>query len=1141
MKRKNLIFNILLLICTIFICPTIIADDGQYVISFYAVNESLNGSINCTWNKLLTHEFSLSCNNKTFTFYKENNRIGFATNVETCLVSNKSQKLKINSLYTKINICDHFEELDSKKTLRLNYLDLYPQLYKFTDESNSFNYNNGYSGIYNASMKITYYIEIRPSEVKCTNIGTTSGETDLIYDEPIRIQATKGFHPDVYKWRYSFTDADGFPVNGYLTPYKTEDNGATIYVRGSDFLSKSTFNHLVETQRPISISLDDKESYFKPLLSNNINLTAKPSSPKIKEIIVKGPKCYGEDAEQVTIKLDRDLLKGEVVKFTLTHENGKPQIIDSISHTGDNKIIFDYKDTIKIGKWKVDIIGRYLNSEKTLTDSYSGGEGYKGTFIVNDKEPLKVKIDSTHAVRCYGEENGEILCSFQNGYGYYNYILKDTANKEIKKRTKILTDTCVIIGLSPLEYKLSISDANGCEFEYAETITIEEPDAINLSDVSYSNPTCHGYYDGSINCTTTGGNGEYIINLHNSIGDIIDKDSITMSTSTFNNHCEGYYSLSAKDTNGCTSNTTGVTLEAPEALSLSLETKNVTINGTDNGRLSASFSGGTEPYTLSFDNKELNYQFPLDDVLINSNMYAGEGTVTLLDNNECSTSATYNITEPDTISAIVKQIDFIKCFGDNTASLQIDSIAGGMGGYTIEWFEDGDFISKDTSISSLPAGEYLVFVKDSVGAVKDYVITIDEPKKINLLSSVINTACVGEASGSILLNANGGSAPYKFSLNEQYSSSGEYNQLEAGYYNISVEDENGCKTEDTEEVKTLSDINLNVTSSSPTCYNINDGTISISINNGVGPYYVRCTEDNFLQVENNLELTNLEAGSYNIEVQDALGCIKTADAILTEPTEFNIELPEKIYLCNDQSEVVNIENERITNVDWYLNNDLVHTGLKNTLTQEGVYKLDFLYDNLCHSLGEIEVDTINKKVDANFLVAAEIPINDDAHLLNITKAENYDYQEWIYPTNDAWVYGEDENSMQLVFLKEGTWNVGLISYLDKCTASQFKTVKTFIPDSNFEQEENTYLISELSIDKSPNNGKFTAKIELSDKTDIKLYLYNASNGHIIDSKETSGEKLYEIPFSVSTTAGEYILLAVAPIWQKSKWIKMIIK
>ena len=192
-------------------------------------------------------------------------------------------------------------------------------------------------------------------------------------------------------------------------------------------------------------------------------------------------------------------------------------------------------------------------------------------------------------------------------------------------------------------------------------------------------------------------------------------------------------------------------------------------------------------------------------------------------------------------------------------------------------------------------------------------------------------------------------------------------------------------------------------------------------------------------------------------------------------------------------------------------------------------------------MGEIEVDTINKKVDANFLVAAEIPINDDAHLLNITKAENYDYQEWIYPENDAWVYGEDENSLQLVFLKEGSWNVGLISYLDKCTASQFKTVKTFIPDSNFEQEENTYLISELSIDKSPNNGKFTAKIELSDKTDIKLYLYNASNGHIIDFKEATGEKSYEVSFSVSTTTGEYILLAVAPQWQKSQWIKMIIK
>ena len=328
--------------------------------------------------------------------------------------------------------------------------------------------------------------------------------------------------------------------------------------------------------------------------------------------------------------------------------------------------------------------------------------------------------------------NGKIFCTFHDGNGYYNYILKDTEGKEIKKRTKILTDTCVIIGISPLKYKLSVTDANGCESENKEEITVGEPTPVILSASVDSNPKCQWSYDGGISYNTSGGTGNIKCYLQNFAHEV--KDS-TYSNS-FSGLSAGTYYLSAKDTNNCFSDNIKTRLEAPEALNLSLETKNVTINGTDNGSLSASFSGGTEPYTLSFDNREFFYQFPLENHLLDGNIYAGEGTVTLLDNNGCYTSKNYNITEPDTISAVVKQIDFIKCFGDNTASLQIDSITGGMGGYSVEWIGTDDFTSKDTIISNLPAGYYLVTVRDSVGAITNYEITIDEPKKINLLSSI---------------------------------------------------------------------------------------------------------------------------------------------------------------------------------------------------------------------------------------------------------------------------------------------------------------------------------------------------------------------------------------------------------------------
>lgn len=1105
-------------------------DEAIYTVNFYVKYSNIDNNFNKTSRIIYNYLYLNNANNKNLGFTITSHII--QTTSSTYHISPQESKFKVN---LESSISSNFVEI-TNPTYKYNIKEIYIKPNKYDLGTGNFQgrFYNQYigSGTFNL-FRVSYHLEIRPERIKCS----TSDERELLYEDTICIRATKGFPKEVYKWRYSYKNANGVTIEGNFTPFKTEDNGATIYVKGSDFLNETQFNELVESQNGITIIPDGAEEYNKPLYVESVNLTARPTCPFIiKPIEIIQPKCYGYNAEQVKIKLSRGLLKGEVVKFILTHENGT-KVFDSIFHAGKDEIIFDSKNKIEIGNWDVDILGTYLDKDNKPQASYSGGEDYNGKFMVNDKEPLKVLIDSIHTIKCYGENNGEIFCTFQNGNGHYNYILKDTESKEIKQRAKILTDTCVIIGLSPLEYRLSVTDSNGCESENKEDIIIKQPDPILLNASVDSNPKCQGSYDGVIKYNASGGTGNIKCYLQNLLHEV--KDSTY--SKLFSGLNAGTYYLNATDTNGCTSDTIETFIYEPDALSLSLDIKNVTINGQNNGEITANINGGgTEPYYIIFNNGN-NPNYPLDNKVYFYNQRAGKGTISLYDSNGCSTSADYTITEPDTISAIVKQIDFIKCFGDNTASLKIDSIAGGMGGYSVEWNGTDDFTSKETYLGNLSAGYYLVTLKDSVGAKTIYAITIDEPNKINLLSSVTNTACMGEASGSILLNANGGTAPYKFSLNEQYSTNGEYNQLGIGSYNVSVEDENGCTTDSIVEVKTLSDINLNVTSSSPSCYNINNGTISISIDNGVRPYYVRCTDDNFLQVENNLELTNLEAGNYNIEVKDALGCIKTAEAILIQPEEFSFELPEKIYLCNEQSKDINIESERVTNVDWYLNNDLIHTGLNNKLTQEGVYRLDFLYDEQCHSFGEIEVDTINKKVDANFLVAAEIPINDDAHLINITPKESYEYVEWIYPTNEAWVYGEDEHSFQLVFLNEGIYQVGMIAHNDKCTASLFKTIKTFTPSGNNASEDNTYHITELSIDKSPNNGKFISYVNLSAKTDVKLYLYNASTGHIIATEEVSGEKTYEIPFSVNATAGEYILLAVAPQWQKSKWIKMIIK
>ena len=989
------------------------------------------------------------------------------------------------------------------------------------------------------TFTIYYNLEIRPKEIKCDSIEKTDNENLLLYEKPICIQATKGFPKEVYKWRYSYKNANGVTIEGNFTPFKTEDNGATIYVKGSDFLSESQFNELVESQNGITIIPDGANEYNKPLSVEGVSLTAKPTCPFIiKPIEVLQPKCNGYNAERVKIKLNRGLLKGEVVKFLLTHENGTPQILDSLSLTGEDEIIFDYNDRIIIGIWNVQISGTYLDKDNQPSSSYSETNNHQGEFTITAPEPITINNISQTTASCIGRADGTISCEVNGGTGEKTCSLYSSDKKFISNGT-FMDGKFLFTGLSKGSYYIEATDKNGCISEKSNSIEILEPEPLKIEVSDITNLQCFGDSDGVISYATSGGTGNKTVFLKYPNGYVKENDE---DSNSFSGLSAGTYYLSATDENGCVTNKdTEFKISEPDSLWLELTTTDATIFGNCNGTLSASFGGGTTgSYKLEVTDETITSFFPELNKPLSSDLCAGESEVTLIDGNNCTTTKKYIINQPDPLTAKVIQVDTIKCYGESTASLIVDSIKGGIPPYNVVWNND-ILPDEDREINHLPAEEYKVKVTDSMGAEIELYITIDQPKRLELRSSDITPAfCSGDSTGNISLIAEGGTLPYKFFLEDTLSTSGEYASLPAGTYTARVEDKNNCFTENLFTIETLSTLTAKISAESPKCDYLNDGFIDLYVDNGLEPYKITWYADDKVLKEDIFKMSELSAGEYSVIVQDAAGCVEKVDTTLYKPEEFNIELPEKLYLCIDQTYPITLENSRIDSAVWYFKDKEYSKSLKTRLKKEGLYNLDIAYDKYCHEYKTIKVDTINKSVKANFLVAEDIPINDDAHLINITSKEDYDYVEWVYPENDAWVYGEDEYLFQLVFLNEGTFQVGMISHKDKCEASLFKTIKTFTPEKGIAIEENSYNITQLSIDKSPNNGTFTAHIELSAKADVILYLYNASTGHVIASEQDKNNKTYDIPFSVTTAAGEYILLLIVPEWEKSSWIKMLI-
>ena len=137
----------------------------------------------------------------------------------------------------------------------------------------------------------------------------------------------------------------------------------------------------------------------------------------------------------------------------------------------------------------------------------------------------------------------------------------------------------------------------------------------------------------------------------------------------------------------------------------------------------------------------------------------------------------------------------LACFGDTNASVSFN-ISGAEAPYTYT------STPPDVDFSMLGAGSYSVTVTANNGQTATTSFEITQP--IELLASTDQTPDNGQASGTAIVTASGGTPPYSY-LWSNGGTTATIKQLPAGTYSITVTDANGCETETTVEVDTQVD------------------------------------------------------------------------------------------------------------------------------------------------------------------------------------------------------------------------------------------------------------------------------------------------------------------------------------------------
>lgn len=559
-------------------------------------------------------------------------------------------------------------------------------------------------------------------------------------------------------------------------------------------------------------------------------------------VVVNNVTCRGDSDAQVIV----------------TMSNGNPDYEWELFDSGNNSVqtgtAFFPSNVITIGGLGVD----------SYTLEVEDDDGCTGTINFNIIEPAQFLganlIDQTNAT-CSNSTDGSLEVVGTGGWGGYTYAWYNSSSA-------FLGNTAAITGLTPGDYTVVITDANGCQV--SPTYTITGPAAItNASSLTHA--TCNGDTDGAIDITPGGGNGTFSYLWSNGA-----------TTQDLTGIGAGSYSVTITDIQGCTYNE-NFTITEPALLTINEAIGDVNCNGGSDGTITSNVSGGTTAYTYAWSTGATSADL--------TGLSAGSYTLTVTDANSCQTIETFTVAEPAQPLSVTGFTESLPtCFGGADGTLQVN-VTGGTAAYTYLWSTG----ATTATITGLSSGAYAVTITDANGCVTVGNYTLNDPVAIAVSASVTIPTCNGGADGSITASASNGLGPYVYNWNTG-DIGATVTGLSAGSYNVTVTDANGCSVVQNVIMGEPSPILSNAAVNDISCNGLTDGNISLAVTGGTGPYTYNWSTGSTAS-----SITGLTAGVYAVTITDANACTDVDNFTIIEPAPIGTSLTQVDVLCRGNS------------------------------------------------------------------------------------------------------------------------------------------------------------------------------------------------------------------------------------------------
>ena len=481
--------------------------------------------------------------------------------------------------------------------------------------------------------------------------------------------------------------------------------------------------------------------------------------------------------------------------------------------------------------------GSLLPGSYTIEVSDDNGCQGSLTVLLQAAALPVLSVIATENASC-DQANASVTLGMSGGSAPYLYSL-DGENYQAESN---------FTGLSAGDYTFYGLDDTGCPVETTFTVLGTTSPVPEIQQINQ--PGCN-FTNGSFTIAVSGGTLPMAFSLNG-----VD----FQSNNQFQGLSPGDYLVTVRDGNGCSA-TLPIALISQGFPSLEVVNTQAAGCSLANGSIQLHASGGLKPYQFSLDG--INFQ---SDSVFN-NLAAGDYAAWIRDQNNCpdQTSVTVGNTPQPQIAVSTKRDAHCGLINGSV------TLTGSQGAPPYQYSLDGQRFQTSSTFSNLAAGDYTAIIRDANNCTAEANFTIIDISVIQVSASRSTPANCGQDNGTFTVTAILGTPPYEYSIDGQiFQANPTFINLAAGSYSVTVRDADNCSDFAAVTVFSIGGPEITIAATTPAACGQSIGTVTLSAENGQGPYQYSLDGSTF---QLGSTFTNLGTGDYTAYVKDADNCI----------------------------------------------------------------------------------------------------------------------------------------------------------------------------------------------------------------------------------------------------------------------------